>query len=30
LSVDGVVLQDEDHLSVFIPAFLRGLRAVYQ
>ena len=30
LSLDAQVLADEDHLSVFIPAFVRGLRAVYR
>jgi predicted alpha/beta superfamily hydrolase len=30
LSIESVVLPDEDHLSVFIPAFVRGLRAVYR
>jgi predicted alpha/beta superfamily hydrolase len=29
LSVDAVVLPEEDHLSVFGAAFVRGLRAVY-
>ena len=30
LSLDAVVLPDEDHLSIVIPAFVRGLRAVYR
>ena len=30
LSLDARVLADEDHLSVFGPAFVRGLRAVYR
>lgn len=30
LSLDAVLLPDEDHLSIVIPAFVRGLRAVYR